>query len=97
MDDANLGTISAGKKKGLLKKHFYCGRCNQQLQTEESLRKRFEFQVNLKDYSVKVELEAPVYTRESCKLEPLASLDELHQNAIKLIASAFKSGDIHPQ
>lgn len=97
MDDNNLRTLKAGKKKGLLRKHFYCGGCGQELQMENSRRKSFEFQVNLKDYSVKVELDAPVYTCGSCKLEQLASLDELHQNALKMIASAFKSADIHPQ
>ncbi len=97
MDDGNLRTLTTVKKKRPFKKYFYCGGCNQELQTENSRRKSFEFQVNLKDYSVIVNLDAPVYRCESSKLEQLASLHELHQNSIKLIASAFKFADIHPQ
>ncbi|HEX6317483.1 MAG TPA: hypothetical protein VFZ84_01325 [Burkholderiales bacterium] len=93
-DEAGL---PAGKEKGLIFTHYYCGACGAELGKDAERRETFPLDVSLPDYHpFRVEVTAPVYRCPKCSREQLHSLEQVRKATPPALAEAFRAADIPP-
>jgi len=85
-------------KRGLLRKHYHCPACGEELSSAPIAGRRGEFDVNLHDAEpFKLAVEVPVYKCASCGAECEHPREELAKLAFKAVAHAYRAIDIHPE
>ena len=93
-DEAGL---PAGKEKGLIFTHYYCGECGAELGKSAERRETFPLEVSLPEFEpFRVELTAPLYRCTKCSREQLHSLEEVRKATPPALAEAFRAADIPP-
>jgi hypothetical protein len=89
--------LPAGRKQGLLLKHYHCGGCGERLQAQPDHRETFPFEVTLPELApFRVELTAPVYRCPACSREQLHCLDDVRQRTPVALSHAFQAAGIPP-
>ena len=89
--------LPAGKETGMIFKHFHCGICGAELESESARRQTYAVDVPLEDVApIKVELTMPVYRCPNCEKEQIHSLNEIRKQTPEALAHAFQAADIPP-
>jgi len=89
--------LPAGKETGLIFKHFHCGACGAELESESAHRHTYAVDVSLENTApIKVELTMPVYRCPSCEKEQIHSLNEVRKQTPEALAHAFQAANIPP-
>lgn len=94
----DMETIPAGKKSGLLFKHYHCSACGAELEKGNGREETFDFDVALKDIPpFRVEMAVPLYKCSGCGKEQMRSLEEMQKLVPPAMAHAFKAAGLHPE
>lgn len=94
----DMETLPAGKKSGLLFKHYYCSACGAELEKGKGREETFDFDVALQGLPpFRVEMAVPLHKCTSCGKEQVRTLEEMQHLAPPAIAHAFKAAGLHPE
>lgn len=94
----DMETLPAGKKSGLLFKHYHCSACGAELDKGDGREETFDFDLTLEELpTFRIELTLPLHKCTSCGKEQIRSLDEMQKLAPPAMAHAFKAAGLHPE
>jgi len=97
-DPARYDLADPAVKRGLLRKHYHCPACGEELSAEPLATRRGEFDVNLHDAEpFRLAVEVPVYKCPACGDECEHPPEELAKLGFKAVAHAYRAIDIHPE
>jgi DNA-directed RNA polymerase subunit RPC12/RpoP len=83
-------------KKGLIKKHYHCSGCGEELPADPTSESSRTLDATLKKAApFRIAVRVALYKCEQCGREQVRSNDDLSENVVKAISHGFRAMDIH--